>query len=113
MTNSVDRIFFERLAAENPGDVCRRALCRYDAGEKCYTLSVWGDEYAIFPDPPKIHYFTNRFQRPYEYLHLFMIHYLLSAKEIEISSRWISEKDIPGGATFFRGPHEIPTRLIT
>jgi hypothetical protein len=26
---------------------------------------------------------------------------------------WISEKDIPGGTTFFRGPHEIPTDLIS
>jgi hypothetical protein len=26
---------------------------------------------------------------------------------------WISEKDLPGGPTFFRGPHEIPTHLIS
>ena len=25
----------------------------------------------------------------------------------------IREKDIPGGTTFFRGPHEIPTNLIS
>jgi hypothetical protein len=42
-----------------------------------------------------------------------MIHYLLNSKEIQISNEWISEKDIPGGTTFFRGPHEIPTNLIS
>ena len=26
---------------------------------------------------------------------------------------WISEKEIPGGPTFFRGPHALPTDLIT
>ena len=38
---------------------------------------------------------------------------LLNSKEIAISNEWISEKDIPGGTTFFRGPHEIPTNLIS
>ena len=27
--------------------------------------------------------------------------------------QWISEKDIPGGATFFRGPHAVPTERVT
>jgi hypothetical protein len=48
----------------------------------------------------------------HEYFHLFMVHYLLTVKAVEISGEWISEKDMPGGAAFFRGPHEIPTRLI-
>ena len=33
--------------------------------------------------------------------------------EAVIEDEWISEKDIPGGPTFFRGPHAIPTDLIT
>jgi hypothetical protein len=41
------------------------------------------------------------------------MHYLLWAKELEPASGWISEKDMPGGTTFFRGPHAIPTDLIT
>ncbi|RLC17043.1 MAG: hypothetical protein DRI24_06840 [Deltaproteobacteria bacterium] len=31
----------------------------------------------------------------------------------DLENEWISEKDIPGGATFFRGPHAIPTDLVT
>ena len=42
-----------------------------------------------------------------------MVHYLLKSKEIKIVNEWISEKDIPGGTTFFRGPHAIPTNLIS
>ena len=43
---------------------------------------------------------------------LFSVHYLLNARAIERSNEWVSEKDLPGGATFFRGPHAIPTQLI-
>ena len=45
-------------------------------------------------------------------LGLFIVYYLLRSKDINVSKEWISEKDIPGGATFFRGPHKIPTHII-
>ncbi len=113
MTNSIDAIYFKELAEQNPEDVCKRALCRYDDLKKCYNLFVWGDEYAIYPLELKIDRLSKRFQCPHEYLYVFIIHYLLKSKEIELFKEWISEKDIPGGATFFRGPHEIPTNLIS
>ncbi len=112
MKTSVDKLFFEELAGKNPEDVCRRALCRYDVESKCYFLSVWGDDYAICPNESTIRRLTKRLQRPHDFLDVFIIHYLLKAKEIEICNDWISEKDIPGGAAFFRGPHEIPSNII-
>jgi hypothetical protein len=45
--------------------------------------------------------------------HLFALHYLLGAKAVEIAGHWISEKEVPGGATFFRGPHRIPTDRVS
>jgi len=113
MINSIDPIYFKELAEQNPEDVCKRALCRYDDVKKCYDLSVWGDEYAIYSHELKIYRLSKRFQCPHEYLYVFIIHYLLKSKETELSKEWISEKDIPGGVTFFRGPHEIPTNLIS
>jgi len=113
MANLIDPIHFKELARQNPEDVCRRALCGYDDAKKCYILSVWGDEYAIYPYEFKIDRITENFPVPHEYLYVFIINYLLKAKEIGLSHAWISEKDMPGGATFFRGPHEIPTHLIS
>ena len=113
MTNSVDKLYFQELSEQNPEDVCRRTLCKYDDENRFYTLSVWGDEYAVYPHECKIHRRTRNFQSPHEFFYLFVVYYLLKSKEIEISNEWISEKDIPGGATFFRGPHEIPTDLIS
>ncbi|MBW2248577.1 MAG: DUF3786 domain-containing protein [Deltaproteobacteria bacterium] len=113
MTNSVDMIYFQELGEQDPKDVCRRTLCKYDDENKFYTLSVWGDEYAVYPHEFKIDRITNNFQSPHDLFYLFIIYYLLKSKEIEISNEWISEKDIPGGVTFFRGPHKIPTHLIS
>jgi hypothetical protein len=114
MTNLIDRIYFEELSGQNPIEVCRRALCSYDDIDKFYSISVWGKLYKIYPHQFLIKYITKtKHERLHPYFDLFVIHYLLKAKEIEPGNQWISEKDIPGGSTFFRGPHEIPTNLIT
>jgi len=113
MTELIARIHFQNLSERDPKDVCRRASCKYDDMNQLYKLSVWGDEYRIFPNQLKINCMGNNTQGIHDYFYLFIIHYLLKSKEIEISKEWISEKDIPGGTTFFRGPHEIPTDLIS
>jgi hypothetical protein len=50
---------------------------------------------------------------PHDYFYVFLVNYLLSSKKAEPTAQWISEKDLVGGVTFFRGPHAIPTELIT
>lgn len=113
MAYPVDTLFYEMLAVQKPDEVCRRALCRYDSAQKCYVLSAWGDEYVIDPDNHKIYHRVENHRPPHDYFAIFLIHYLLGAKQIETRNQWVSEKDIPGGTTFFRGPHQIPTNLIT
>jgi hypothetical protein len=113
MTQLIDNVFFKDLQGQNPENVCRRALCSYNDEKKYYLLSVWGDEYAIYPYEQTIEPISKNIRTPHEYLSIFIIHYLLRAKATRLSDEWISEKDIPGGPTFFRGPHEIPTSLIS
>ena len=93
--------------------MCKRALCRYDPTENFYTLSVWGEEYKIFPHQLTIECVNKKTKGYHDYFYIFIMHYLLGSKETEIKNEWISEKDIPGGTTFFRGPHNIPTDFIT
>ena len=112
MTKPIDNIHFQELARQDPADVCRRTFCRYDAAKKFYALTVWGDDYAVYPQDLKIEGIGNNLQGPYAFLHLFIIHYLLHWQAVDPSGEWASEKDIPGGATFFRGPHAIPTQRI-
>jgi hypothetical protein len=112
MNTLIDKVYFQDLSEQDPNDVCRRAGCKYCDGNGFYTLSVWGDEYAIYPHESRIDRIANNVHSPHDFFYLFIIYYLLKSKNIEPSGEWISEKDIPGGVTFFRGPHEIPTRLI-
>ena len=112
MTTQVDPLFYDDLAAEDPTAVCRRSLCRYDAGQRCYSLPVWGDTYAVYPAASRIHRVTSNRGVGHAYLDLFIVHYLLHARDVDVSNTWISEKDVPGGATFFRGPHKIPTDML-
>jgi len=112
MTNAIDTCHFQDLAGKDPEEICRRALCRYDSNKGCYTLSVWGEDYGIYPGESKIIRIREDKSDINTLLGLFIVHYLLTSKAIPISKEWISEKDIPGGVAFFRGPHAIPTYLI-
>jgi len=112
MSRAVDPCHFKDLAQMAPTDVCRRALCGYDVNQKSYALSVWGEDYNIFPDVCRITRPGDPTWEVTTFLGLFTVHYLLKSKEIPIRKEWISVKDIPGGVTFFRGPHQIPTDLI-
>jgi hypothetical protein len=38
---------------------------------------------------------------------LMVLVYLIDASEIQVSHTWVSEKDLKGGSTFFRGPHRL------
>ena len=112
MTNSIDSCHFQELAGKNPEDVCRRALCSYDSNKGCYALSVWGEDYNIYPVESKITRIRDGNWDINTHFALFILHYLMTSKAIPISKEWVSEKDIPGGAAFFRGPHAVPTHLI-
>ncbi|EMS77885.1 DUF3786 domain-containing protein [Desulfotignum phosphitoxidans] len=110
----VDPLYFTRLAEQDPADVCRRAVCTYDEAAGIYGLTVWGREYAVDPRQGRI-FCVNPDPYPeplHPYFDLFAVHYLLSATEVPPAGQWISEKDIPGGSTFFRGPHAVPTHGI-
>lgn len=112
MSKAVDDCHFQDLSQMDPTDVCRRALCGYDAYQGCYTLFIWGEEYAVFPSESRIAPLGDAMWDTTGFFDLFMVHYLLTCREIPIRKEWISVKDITGGVTFFRGPHEIPTHLI-
>ena len=105
-------LYFQQLAKQDPQPVCDQAGCEYDNTKSCYKLIMWGNEYAVYPKESRIDRVGKNTLDADNYNYLFIIQYLLNAKELDIKNEWISEKDIPGGPTFFRGPHEIPTNLI-
>ena len=113
MADYIDRIHFADMSELDPAAVCRRAHCTYDTDRNGYTISVWGDTYEIRPGERSVMKLRATPAREHGFLALFIIHYLLEERAVDLEHIWISEKVIPGGATFFRGPHALPTNLIT
>ena len=113
MMELVDRRYFVELGQRDPREVCARTLCEYDEARRWYTICLWGQQYQVRVDEGDIVCGPDRGRRLPPFFDLFLVWYLLHARELEPAGEWISEKDIVGGATFFRGPHELPTHLLT
>jgi len=113
VTTYVDSNYFKELAQADPTDICRLDRCSYDPTGKSYILQIWGDTYIIDWSEGKIERSSATMPPPHTFFYLFVIYYLLLPQDIEPRGEWISEKDLPGGTTFFRGPHLLPTSLIS
>lgn len=109
MTQLVDPSHFAALAQCDPQEVCRRTGCSHDPDNHSYALPFWRKTCRIHPANRTIRWQNGPL---HDYLGLVAIHYLLTGKEVLPTGNWVSEKDLPGGATFFRGPHAIPSHAI-
>jgi len=113
MTEIIDPSYFAKLAEADPAELCRHGRCRYLADEGRYALDLWGDRYLIDPAACKIEHIATTGPLPHQYFELMVVYYLLRSKDIRLTGEWVSDKDLAGGPTFFRGPHRIPTDLIS
>lgn len=113
MTEIIDKSYFRELNDSKPETLCRNGRCSYHIDTHQYSLEIWGDQLLINLTDERIHHLPSGNPPPHEYLDLFAIYYLLRTKDISLQEEWVSEKDLPGGPTFFRGPHLIPTDLIS
>ncbi len=112
MADMVDQRLYEELAKQDPEEVITLPFCKYNEADGCYIVSAWGGEFAIYPHSARIEVASGQVE-PHDYFYVFLINYLFLKKKSTPDGEWLSVKDLPGGVTFFRGPHEIPTRLIT
>jgi Domain of unknown function (DUF3786) len=112
MAEYVDASYWQVLKAADPAVLCRHGRCQYLPDSSDYTLSLWGVDYRIAVDRQEI-INTTPGAHSHPYFNVFIIFYLLLEGDISVVGEWISEKDFPGGATFFRGPHLLPSMLIT
>jgi hypothetical protein len=75
--------YWEELNRQSPEEVCRRSLVTHDP-ETGYALPFLNDR-----------------------LHCRPLMYLLRTREIPLSGIKVNEKELNGGALFFRGPHAL------
>ncbi len=113
MDSQVDITNFKDLSAFDPDDVITRTGCRFDRVKNEYRIRVWGFTFIVDLNSNEIHTQPEEFKSYKNFMQLFILHYLMKSKNIPILHDWVSEKDIPGGAAFFRGPHTIPADMIT
>ncbi len=114
----VDATYWEELLAADPVDVCRRSLGSYDPGGKAYRIRLLHQQYMVLPVQRSITRESNPsagFQQHGEILFdeaLVLLLYLLKAREIPLAGKQQTEKDLPGGEGFFRGPHVLARQPI-
>ncbi|MFW2369058.1 MAG: DUF3786 domain-containing protein [Desulforhopalus sp.] len=112
MSQIIDPSYFKELAKADREILCRHPCCSFDEENRRYILNIWNWQYLINPIEATIGV-AGVGDQPHEYLDLFSIYYLLKQGGLVLTGEWISEKDLVGGPTFFRGPHLVPTELIS
>jgi hypothetical protein len=102
---------WEKLAGLHPTDVCNRTEALYNPTREGFLLPIYNLKYLILPKHKKILRVESNDQPAEEdfhpFFHLMVLIYLTEAKEIKPAHTWVSEKDLKGGPTFFRGPHSL------
>jgi len=108
-------LYWERLAKANPNEVCHRTGAIYNLEHKGYFLTILNQRYLILPEEQKIFCMRGDFceeENLRDYFYLMVLLYLLDAQKGEPTRTWISEKELKGGTTFFRGPHALRVEEI-
>jgi hypothetical protein len=98
--------YWEELNRQSPEEVCRRALATH-APETGYALPFLSDRLHCRPDTRQIHWERDPERIPSFQEALVSLMYLLRTREIPLSGIKVNEKELNGGALFFRGPHAL------
>ena len=107
---------WETLSTLHPTDVCNRTEARYHPGREGFVLPVYNLRYLVLPKHQKI-LRIGWDDQPVEeemssFFSLMVLVYLTEAKDLKPAHTWVSEKDLKGGSTFFRGPHSLQVREL-
>jgi len=113
--HSTHEIYWDSLVKASPSEVCRRTGAIYNPDRKGYLLPVTNQKYLILPEEKRIYCLRGDLceeEDLRDYFFLMVLLYLLNAQEGEPTHTWISEKELKGGTTFFRGPHALRTEEL-
>ncbi len=108
-------IYWEHLMQKDPAEVCRRTEASYNDEHKGFWLPFLNQKYLILPQERKMLCARGDVceeQSLRDYFFLAVLLYLLNAQTGQPTRNWISEKELKGGTTFFRGPHALQVEEI-
>ena len=98
--------YWEELHLRDPASICRTALVDYEA-EAGYRFFFIGEMVRCDLHRRRIYRDSNPDDRLSFQEYLVMMVYLLKARDLPLNGIWVNEKELPGGALFFRGPHAL------
>lgn len=98
---------WEDLRKQDPEIVCKRCAVAYD-DTGVYKIESLGTSFQVYPGEERVESPDSFLAESLDF-QLVLVSYLLSGQNIEPEGRWVSEKDLDGGSTFFRGPHALPS----
>jgi len=105
--------YWDELSSMDPEEVCLRSAASYDPDIEAYTVLLMNQPYNVFPFRGLIQHPSEGPGNDYKFPEisfiesLVLIVYLLKSRDVALTNRRITEKELPGGETFFRGPHEL------
>ena len=113
---NADAFYWEKLSRLHPTDICNRSEAIYNPTHQGFLLPVYNLRYLILPNVRKILRVEpdgRTVEEDLSYFFCLMVFvYLIDAKETKPSHSWVSEKDLKGGDTFFRGFHKLEVAVL-
>jgi hypothetical protein len=85
---------------------------RFDEASQAYYVPFMGKEYAVSLEGRAIGGPEHDSLVQDDEFMLLLLVYLLSARNVPLAGKWVSEKEIQGGALFFKGPHALPVQPL-
>lgn len=95
------------LQSKDRDQIQRNSLADYEE-QNYFSLSSLNRTVRVFPESRLIESEDSALAENPDF-QLFLISYLLYCQNIDPAGDWVSEKDLTGGSTFFRGPHAMPS----
>ncbi len=112
INNSGEEKAWEILATLKPDDVCRTAAVSYTRASETYLIRSFGMDFAVSPREKRItssaagsDILLRRFGH---FFRLSLLWYLVSARNLACTGRFVKLQDIRGGEAFTRGSHALP-----
>ncbi|ADL07526.1 DUF3786 domain-containing protein [Thermosediminibacter oceani] len=90
----------DKLARLAPQDIARSALCEYDGSRMCFYLKSFNHSFQISYPEGDIFFLDSGNRPPLEW-RLILLNYLSGAKDIPLSKKWVSYRELPDGNVFF------------
>ncbi|MEJ2716223.1 MAG: DUF3786 domain-containing protein [Deltaproteobacteria bacterium] len=108
-----NQLHWEDLRNHAAEEIIAREGVQLDAEGRRYEVSFLGSRYLIDPSEESIIELSpNPARELTEEFQILLIRYLVAPNAGPVEGREISEKDLPGGPTFFQGPHSLQVAPI-